>query len=358
MPQMSQNTVFVVGAGASQEAGLPTGDEFKKEISSLLDIRLAESNRLECGDDTILKALILHVRQPDGNSGNIDPYLQEARNISGALPLAISIDNFIDQHRNNKKIELCGKLAIVRSILDAEKESLLHFEMERVDSNINLNDLEKTWYISFFKLLTEDCAKDELKERFESITLIIFNYDRCIEHFLYYALQIYYKFPKPEAAELVKNINIYHPYGSVGTLPWVNPNGAVKFGSKPNPEQLLNITKQIKTFTEGIDPKLSKIGEIRKHMEVAKKLVFLGFAFHKLNMRLISPEFGAETKYRGIKCFATTFEISKSDKEVIDKQINALYPITDPSRDMIVKLKMTDSKCGQFFLEFWRSLAF
>ncbi len=219
---MSQNTVFVVGAGASEEAGLPTSDKLKRKISSLLDIRLNEYNNcLECGDDTILKALILHVRQLDRISGNISPYLQEARNISGALPLAISIDNFIDQHRGNKHIELCGKLAIVRSILDAEKESLLHFEMEGVDSNINFNALEKTWYISFFKLLTEDCAKDELKERFESITLIIFNYDRCIEHFLYYALQIYYKLPGPEAAGLVKNINIYHPYGSVGTLPWV-----------------------------------------------------------------------------------------------------------------------------------------
>ena len=30
---MPQNTVFVVGAGASKEAKLPTGDELKKEIS-------------------------------------------------------------------------------------------------------------------------------------------------------------------------------------------------------------------------------------------------------------------------------------------------------------------------------------
>ncbi len=111
---MPQNTVFVVGAGASQEADLPTGDGLKSGISELLDIRFSESNRLENGDDTIADALKRHVLQPDGSWGDINPYLHEARHISGALPLAISIDNFIDQHRNNEKIALCGKLAIVR----------------------------------------------------------------------------------------------------------------------------------------------------------------------------------------------------------------------------------------------------
>lgn len=357
MPKMPKNTVFVVGAGASEEADLPTSNDLKKEISSLLDIRLNEYNhRLECGDDTILKALTLHVRQPDGSSSDINPYLQEAQNISGALPTAISIDNYIDQHRGNKKIELCGKLAIVRSILDAEKGSLLDFEMERADTNIDFNALEKTWYISFFKLLTENCTKDELKERFESITLIIFNYDRCIEHFLYYALQKHYRLSTKEAAKLVKNINIYHPYGSVGTLPWINPNGAVAFGSKPNHEQLLNLVKQIKTFAEGTDPNLSEIGEIHKHMEVANRLVFMGFAFHKPNMQLISPgREGGNT--RRIECYATTFKISKSDKEVVEKQIVALYRLNErgPVR---FNMRMADLECGPFFLEFWRSLAF
>jgi hypothetical protein len=358
MPQMSQNTVFVVGAGASKEAHLPIGDDLKSKISTLLDICYDTMGyTLERGDYTLVKALKLHVKLSGDRKGDFNLFFQAAGHISDALPLAISIDNFIDQHRNNKHIELCGKLAIVRSILDAEKESLLHFEMERVDSNINFNALEKTWYISFFKLLTEDCAKDELKERFESITLIIFNYDRCIEHFLYYALQIYYKLPGPEAAGLVKNINIYHPYGSIGTLPWINQNGAVAFGSKQNPEQILNITEQIKTFTEGIDPELSKIGEIRKHMKEAKRLVFLGFAFHKLNMRLLSTVLDRETKFNGIRCFATTFDISESDKEIIKEQVVALYANYE-QRLGDIEVNLENLECGQFFKEFWRSLAF
>ena len=37
---MAINTVFVVGAGDSKEANLPTGNELKNHISSSLDFRL------------------------------------------------------------------------------------------------------------------------------------------------------------------------------------------------------------------------------------------------------------------------------------------------------------------------------
>jgi hypothetical protein len=227
---MSMNTVFVVGAGASQEANLPTGDELKRKIAQLLDVYF-DLNQQKSGDHVIVAALDIFVRGI--GSTDINPYLEEARHIKDALPQAISIDSFIDAHRGNDRIALCGKLAIVRSILDAEKSSILYFERSRIDSNINFSSLENTWYNSFFKLLTGNCGKNDLKERFQSITLIIFNYDRCIEHFIYCALQNYYKISEAEATEIVKNMNIYHPYGNVGTLPWMSRDGAIEFGKKP-----------------------------------------------------------------------------------------------------------------------------
>lgn len=39
------------------------------------------------------------------------------------MPQSISIDNFIDSHKGDKEIELCGKLAIVRAVLEAEAKS-------------------------------------------------------------------------------------------------------------------------------------------------------------------------------------------------------------------------------------------
>lgn len=347
---MTENTVFVIGAGASTEAKLPTSYELKSEISRLLDIRF-HFDEQKSGDHAITAALRIIVRGTDGRNGDINPYLHEAWNIRDAMPQAISIDNFIDAHRDNDKIALCGKLAIVRSILDAEKKSLLHFERERIDSTIDFPSLEQTWYIRFFQLLTEGCAKNDLAQRFKSIALIIFNYDRCIEHFLYYALQNYYKLSENEAAELVKNINIYHPYGDVGTLPWPDGDGVMKFGAEPTPNQLLELSKKIKTFAEGTDPGSSEILEIRKHMSVADRVTFMGFAFHKLNMQLIAPAHVDGSRKSWGKCFATAFGISDSDQEVIDGQIKELY------RNKI-SVRMANLPCSDFFTEFWRSLSF
>ena len=99
---MSIKTVFVVGAGASSEVNLRTGSEFKRQIAQLLDIRYRRfGHELEHGDYIIAKALEAHVRQPDGRRGDIYPYQQEAWRIRDALPQAISIDHFIDAHRDN-----------------------------------------------------------------------------------------------------------------------------------------------------------------------------------------------------------------------------------------------------------------
>lgn len=342
-------TVYVIGAGASAEVGLPTGEELKERISELFDMRFGGFGTLESGDDKILEALKLHVIKTTGNKKNLQSFVDTARHIRDGLPLAISIDNFIDTHRDNEKIALCGKLAIVCSILEAENKSDLNFDRLKANANINFNSIADTWYISFFKLLTENCKKNELCDRFKDITLIVFNYDRCIEHFLYNALQLYYGIDESEAAELVKSINIFHPYGSVGTLPWLHKDGNIEFGSSLKLKKLLELAQEIKTFTEGTDPKSSEIDEIKLYMAEAQKLVFLGFAFHKLNMQLIKPEIGRLTN-----CFATTYGVSIWDERIIESQIGELYSYCSSS----FNVKTNNSTCGAFFKKFSKSLSF
>ncbi len=359
---MSKKTVFVIGAGASAEANLPTSDGLKNKIATSFDQGYA-------GYYIIYDALRNHVHKNILTQENINLYLNEVWHIKEAMPLAISIDNYLDAHRDNDKIALCGKLAIVRSILEAEKGSFLSFKTG-ANSNINFKLLQKTknkeeaWFLSFFKLLTENCASNELKERFESITLIIFNYDRCIEHFLYYALQTYYPELSPDKnteardkiAELVKSINIYHPYGDVGSLPWINQDETTMgFGEEPNGEQLLRLSNRIKTFTEGTDSESSEIVEIRKHMGSANRVVFLGFAFHPQNMELIAPGHVDETVKGNIHHFATTFGFSHNDEKVIEEQIKGLYHKTSSGRIII---NMENLECAKFFKAYGKSLSF
>ena len=158
----------------------------------------------------------------------------------------------------------------------------------------------------------------------------------------------------------MKNINIYHPYGDVGNLPWLNrQGGAIEFGAKPNSHQLLELSKKIKTFTEGTDPKSSEIEEIQSHMAQAERIVFLGFAFRKLNMQLITPVPPKDSsKGSLVRCYATTLRISDSDTEIIQHRIVKLYASSKFKSPRKVKFFMSNKSCKELFDEYWRGLSF
>jgi hypothetical protein len=128
-----------------------------KKIASLLDIRFERGYELVAGDHLICEALHVAIRREDPNARDINPHIHAARHIRDAMPQALSIDNFIDAHRGEKRIELCGKLAIARSILQAERDSKLYVEPTVRSKNPNFNCLRETWFNSFFMLLTENC---------------------------------------------------------------------------------------------------------------------------------------------------------------------------------------------------------
>lgn len=314
-----------------------------------MDIRFDRwGNSIEHGDSRIAKALEKMTMHPNGQLGDITPYLTAAWHIRDALPLAISIDNFVDAHRGNEKISLCSKLGIIQSILDSERKSLLYFNRESPD-DINFNHLNNSWYIPFFQQLTENCSLDDLEDRFRHMTLIIFNYDRCVEHFLFHALRNYYRIDDQAAASLVSHLKIFHPYGKVGPLEWMDRNNSIKFGASIQADQLLASAHTIKTFTEGKDPTSSEILQIRNCMNEVDRLIFAGFAFHKLNMQLISPSKDANPP--SFSCFATAYGISSSDQEMVKRQISNLYTGG-------VKTHMAALTCNDFFNQYWRSLSF
>ena len=341
-------SVIIVGAGASSEAGLPVGSGLKSEISQILKHRRSPGqSSTEASDEKIGYALSILSSQ--GN--DIKLLKQACEHICDAMPQVISIDNFIDTHKGDKHIEKCGKLAIVRSILKAEKDSKLYVNSNNIYNKMNYAELESTWFNAFWQLMTENCQAEELENRFSSISLIIFNYDRCIEHFIYYSLKNVYRLNDEQAAKIVSSINIYHPYGVVGNLPWQNKQDAIAFGGEPDHHLLVRLASKIKTFTEGTDPGSSEISEIRNSMLTAEIVLFLGFAFHKLNMQLITPDHSAGKGAKRTSYFATATGISDSDISEINKEIKLL----SKSGNVAINLR-NDRKCYDIFHEYKRSL--
>ena len=217
-----KSLVLVIGAGASKEINLPVGTELRNKIADILNIKYHRYQKIS-GDNTIDAAFRIF-------ADDINPFLHSSLRIRDAMPQAISIDNFIDSHRNDDRIAKCGKLAIARCILAAEAESKLYINLHGASRQFRFSDVENTWFNAFFQLLHENCQESELDQRFSQVAIVSFNYDRCIAHYLHCALQNYYGIDSTRAAQVMNNLKIYHPYGSVGQLPWQNQTEGIDFG--------------------------------------------------------------------------------------------------------------------------------
>lgn len=343
----NEKTVLVVGAGASSEVGLPTGAELKDKIARDLDFKTAEFGRkLVFGDKQLYGTLHQYVKSLDNQANDITPYVHAARHIARAMPLSNSIDGFLDSHQGNKEIEFCGKLAIAQSVLRAERHSTL-FSNHPGKGQIEFSSLENTWYTRFMRLLADECTKEKLRERLNNISFVIFNYDRCVEHFLYHALQIYFGITGEEAVQYMDNLKLFHPYGYVGNLPW-RVSAGTPFGGDDYRNDLLSISKQIKTFTERIIEKTT-LGQIKNSVNEANSVIFLGFHFQKQNMNLLKPNELRKAK----RVFATVLNRSDSDRQIIEDQIqNSILRQKKSSNIFTV-----NAPCHDLFDEFWGTLA-
>lgn len=348
----SKTLVLIVGAGASKEVNLPVGAELRTRIAQALNIQYKDGYQRTGGDERIDQAFrfLARIRNPD--RPDINPYLHASWRIRDAMPQAISIDNFIDSHRHDGLIAICGKLAIARCILAAEAESTLFVNSQSRNPRINFSGVEETWFNPFFQLLTENCQETELDQRLSQVAIVSFNYDRCIAHYLHGALQNYYGISSERAAQALSHLRIFHPYGSVGQLPWQSLHDGVGFGSSVLGERLVKISEGIRTFTEGVDPENSDVVAIRKTLENARKVAFLGFAFHRLNLQLLFPGLADGQQVLNRLTYATGHGISDADSQEIRYELRTLGAIFHDCFHF-----RNDLTCAKLFREFWRSLS-
>jgi hypothetical protein len=320
--------VLVLGAGASKEVNLPLGSELKQKIADALNFKVDDFQRISGGDETVRDCL-LSLANIGAASGALNDYYKAARTIHEAMPLAPSIDNFIDSHRTNPKIAEIGKLAIAACILRAEKDSKLFVDPSNSHNKPNFSKLEGTWFNGLFGILFQHCSWDEINDRLSRLAIISFNYDRCAKHFLREALVTYYRVQPNEADAALSKVAIYYPYGSVGSMQFENSGAGLSFGAQPRFNRLIQCAKELKTFTEGTDESASHIAAIRATIKSSKTLVFLGFAFHPLNLKVLYGDGNPIPKYDAGDVFATAKGLSESDVSVIASELRTLGGYTE-----------------------------
>jgi hypothetical protein len=282
---------------------------------------------------------------------NPNEYREAGANVANGIGYSRSIDSYLNAHTGDEKVKICAKLAIVKTILESERTSSVFIDGSMVPHEFqNRTVVMASWLNAFMYLLSEGVQKNKnIDGIFENVSIVNFNYDRCIEQFLYLALQQLFVIREDRAAELLSKLTIIHPYGIVGNLPWQG-GLRVPFGSTIQPAELIKAAQKIRTFNEQIDDDalLTRLSQV---ISEAKRIVFLGSHFHNQNMALlksVEPARGGE-----VRVFGTAFNRSSADVTIIDRQIRTMLKARGGTWDIQI-LRQLD--CSGLFKEFGTTL--
>lgn len=196
---------------------MPVGRQLSDQISRMMFFEFSTFGESDKGD----RRLLAWLRQKYQQKADLDARLSVARDISEGIYLASSIDNFIDMHASREHVAEVGKLAIAVAISRAEAGCSL-FVSSRNDRNrlqLDREGIGDTWIDSFTRILFDRVRADNVDQVADNVTIVSFNYDRCLEQYLVDALSQTYRLTYADAHQIVSRIRIIHPYGSLGRLP-------------------------------------------------------------------------------------------------------------------------------------------
>lgn len=313
-------TLFVVGAGASKDVGLPTGAELADQIRDKLYIEFRTQDQ-KSGDKDIARCL--QSISTDKQLSDDNPYYVASRQISRALRTNQAIDVLLDRHGSNGYMNKCGKMAIVKSILGKEAECDLSAQKahpRRVDAHRLGPDLSlagHSWFPRLADILMDRVG--DAKQIFKNVRFIVFNYDRCLEHYLFHLIKDNYLLQDKDAAAIVKEACILHPYGSIGPLPWQDWLDAPRVPCGDEEMVDLNaLSDNIKIYTER-QQNMGLIGIIKNEVNQASKIVFLGFSFLSNNMQILRPE-----KAGFAEVFSTSKGLSSVSCDIVKRNLRVI----------------------------------
>lgn len=270
-------TTLILGAGASAPFRFPTGYGLLREVIARLDPARSSTFQeylgwLEYGTADISK--FRNALQKCGKT-SVDAFLEHR---SEFIPI--------------------GKAAIAATLIGFENEN----ELFQRDG--------KSWYEYLFNQLNttfDDFGKNKL-------SILTFNYDRSLEHFLLSSLKHTYDKSDGECAKKLREIPIVHLHGLIGNLSGFG--GLFRnYDTEINPTTLRIAADGIKIVHEGIenDPQFEYAQRI---LSESQRICFLGFGFHPLNVKRLG--FGGEFAYSHASLSASTYGLTGAERNQID----------------------------------------
>jgi hypothetical protein len=245
---IATSTVLVLGAGASYPYGFPTAEGLKELICEEFSSPSANASEFLSNESQYTPEEFFQFREAFLRSApSIDAFLQRRPNFMGV-----------------------GKLAIAYCLMPIENEANLY----QPDRNLRGGN----WYKYLAGKL--DSAFEEFGNN--KLSIITFNYDRSLEHYLLnYLLNLHGK-SRDECANALEKIPIVHVYGQLGATPYP------KQGSQQYRPDQVEYFIYVKTAADGIklyhEEAETASTRARELLIGAKRVCFLGFGYHQFNV--------------------------------------------------------------------------
>lgn len=266
-------TVFVVGAGASREfdsgQNMPIGAALAIAIERLMVSELANQ------DGPVSRAF--------ATRKELSPqHVAAMERIRDGIQSRDSIDDFLSEWDDIPQIGCVAKTAIAHILLEAERKTVLGDMLLGTRAPVDaLRTLKQSWLGIIAARANPGARRRDINQVFDGISIVTFNYDRCIEEYLLAMFTHTAALTPEQASSLLVKIPIHHAYGSLGAL--TNPLNGVEFAA--NETKVLDASHGIITYTEEVET--TRVSQIRKLVRSADKIIFLGCAYHPQNLELL-----------------------------------------------------------------------
>lgn len=271
---IERQVVLVLGAGASKPYGLPLGSELHEMV-------LARHS-------ACAKVLV-----------NMGFQHAEYEAFCSELERALrqSVDAFLETRPDLLEV---GKAAIAYHVARCENFAKLYEASH-----------DEHWYAYLFNLMATRDFGDFAKNK---ISFVTFNYDRSLEVALLNALAANYQKSPDEAAEMLAGIPIIHLYGKLGELSEFDPEGR-PYAPTDDPELLRKAMDSIRIISEGNNASEGEFDdpafcEARDLIKASEFTIFLGFAYHRTNVKRLTIPGGAAVQG---KYYGSTFGMTEGE---------------------------------------------
>jgi hypothetical protein len=295
-------TVFVLGAGASSAFGFPLGLKLRDQIATHLD------------DHQGIRGAACRYYGYEWHQGtgewiwpNVDESPVKAREqIVGetdAFKAALldspiySIDAFLEYR---PEFEELGKIAIAATLIPHELKTTLSRKPDK----------KRRWIDELFDKMRANPASFADNQ----VSIITFNYDRSIEYFFRKALKSTYGLGEDSVADLVESISIVHIHGQLGEPHFLSDDGR-DYKDDTSRNSLRTAVDSMRIIYEQLDESL-EYQRAHELIAQAEILCFLGFGYHRENMRRLA----VTGHFQGERLLGTCFGMEDNERRVLEKR--------------------------------------